>query len=94
MPPTPPWSPGESPEERQARREAYARLAAAARRAGLPIQRLHDLLGQVARNESETRAFLRDEVYGVPDSILDDLLRLRMSDLEEREGEGEGAEGS
>jgi len=36
---------------------------------------------QVAHNESETRRFLSEEVYGVPDALLDDLLRLRLADL-------------
>jgi hypothetical protein len=76
-----PWHPGETPDEQAARREAYARLSAAARRVGLPLERLSDLLRQVARNETETRRFLADEVYGVPDALLDDLLRLRISDL-------------
>lgn len=76
-----PWQPGETPEEQAARREAYARLSAAARRVGVPLERLGSLLRQVARNETETRRFLADEVYGVPDDILDDLLRVRLEDL-------------
>lgn len=76
-----PWGPGETPDEQAARREAYERLSAAARRVGLSMERLSDLLRQVTRNETETRRFLADEVYGVPDPLLDDLLRLRMSDL-------------
>jgi hypothetical protein len=35
----------------------------------------------VASNEEQTRRFLADEVYGVPDPLLDDLLRVRMTDL-------------
>ena len=80
MPPAP-WSPGESPEERAARREAYERLAAAARRAGMSLERLHVGLTRVARNETETRRFLAESVYNVPDDLLDDLIRLRLSDL-------------
>jgi len=76
-----PWHPGETPDEQAARREAYERLSAAARRVGLPLERLGDLLRQVAHNESETRRFLSEEVYGVPDALLDDLLRLRLADL-------------
>ncbi|HEX6037879.1 hypothetical protein [Longimicrobium sp.] len=76
-----PWQPGETPEEQAARREAYARLSAAARRVGLPLERLGGLLRQVAHNEAETRRFLSDEVYGVPDDALDDLLRVRLEDL-------------
>lgn len=78
-----PWHPGETPDEQAARREAYERLSAAARRVGLPLERLGDLLRQVAHNESETRRFLSEEVYGVPDALLDDLLRLRLADLPE-----------
>lgn len=63
------------------REEAYQRLVAAARRAGLPLERLHDLLSQVAHNEAETRRFLSTEVYGVPDELLDDLVRVRLRDL-------------
>ena len=83
-----PWTPGETPEERAARMRAYERLAAAARRIGLPVARLHDGLRQVARNEAETRRFLSEEVYHVPDGLLDDLLRLRFEELG-RSGEDE-----
>ncbi|MEX2584620.1 MAG: hypothetical protein WD766_15230 [Gemmatimonadota bacterium] len=75
------WSPGDTPEERAARQEAYERLLAAARRAGLSLDRLHDALGQVTRNEAETRRFLSEEVYDVPDDLLDDLVRIRLSEL-------------
>jgi hypothetical protein len=76
-----PWQPGETPDEQEARRMAYERLAAAARRVGLSLERLSDLLRQVTRNETETRRFLADEVYNVPDDLLDDLLRVRMRNL-------------
>lgn len=76
-----PWQPGETPEEQAARSEAYARLSAAARRVGVPLERLGSLLRQVANNEAETRQFLSTEVYGVPDDLLDDLLRVRLEDL-------------
>lgn len=76
-----PWAPGDSPEEVEARRLAHERLSAAARRVGLPLQTLHDLLAQVAHNETATRRFLADEVYGVPDALLDDLVRVRLADL-------------
>ncbi|HEX2079770.1 MAG TPA: hypothetical protein VHG08_18790 [Longimicrobium sp.] len=75
-----PWDQGETPDEQAARREAYERLSAAARRVGLSLDRLGDLLRQVSTNESETRRFLA-QVYGVPDELLDDLLRVRMQDL-------------
>jgi 8-oxo-dGTP pyrophosphatase MutT (NUDIX family) len=75
-----PWEPGETPDEQAARREAYERLSAAARRVGLSLDRLGALLRQVSTNESETRRFLA-QVYGVPDELLDDLLRVRMQDL-------------
>ena len=80
-----PWHPGETPDEQDARREAYERLAAAARRVGLPLERLSSLLRQVAHNETETRRFLAQEVYGVPDPLLDDLVRVRLADLADRE---------
>ncbi len=76
-----PWHPGETPDEQDARRQAYERLAAAARRVGLPLERLSSLLRQVAHNEAETRRFLAQEVYGVPDPLLDDLLRVRLAGL-------------
>jgi 8-oxo-dGTP pyrophosphatase MutT (NUDIX family) len=76
-----PWQPGETPAEQAARREAYERLAAAARRAGLSLERLAHLLQQITHNESETRRFLADEVYGVPDEHLDELVRVRLADL-------------
>lgn len=83
-----PWHPGETPDEQAARREAYERLSAAARRVGLSLDRLGDVLRQVTRNETETRRFLADEVYGVPDPLLDDLLRLRMKELDRGPGGG------
>lgn len=82
-----PWDPGETPDEQAARRQAYERLSAAARRVGLSMERLSDVLRQVAHNEEETRRFLADEVYGVPDTLLDDLLRVRLADLPLKDGE-------
>ena len=79
-----PWESGETADEREARREAYQRLVNAAKRIGLTADRLGDLLRQVATNESETRAFL-SEIYGVPDALLDDMLRIRMADLQRDE---------
>ena len=76
-----PWKPGETPEEQAARREAYRRLAEAARRVGLPLEHLGSVLKQVASNEEETRRFLSEQVCGVPDELLDDLLRVRFADL-------------
>ncbi len=78
-----PWHPGETPEEQAARREAYQRLADAARRVGLPLDHLSNLLRQVTTNETETRRFLTEQVYGVPDELLDDLIRVHLKDLEE-----------
>ncbi len=78
-----PWHPGETPEEQAARREAYQRLADAARRVGLPLDHLSNRLRQVTTNESETRRFLSEQVYGVPDELLDDLVRVHLKDLEE-----------
>ncbi len=83
-----PWEPGETPDEQDARRQAYERLASSARRVGLSLERLSDLLRQVTTNEAETRRFLSNEVYGVPDALLDDLLRVRMAD----EAKNKGAE--
>ncbi len=78
-----PWSPGETPEEKAARREAYQRLVNAARRVGMSVNQLGGLLKQVNTNEEETRRFLSSEVYGVPDDLLDDLVRVRLKDLPE-----------
>jgi hypothetical protein len=83
-----PWQPGETPEERAARAEAYRRLRAAAARAGMSLERLGALLRQVATNEAETRRFLAERVYGVPDDLLDDLVRVRLSGLDDDSGEG------
>jgi len=80
MPVREPWFEGETNEERQARREAYERLAGAAGRLGLPLERLAAMLRQLYANEAETRRFL-SEIYHVPDHSLDDYLRLRMKDL-------------
>ena len=81
-----PWHPGETPEEEAARREAYQRLVNAARRVGVPAERLAHALRAVTRNETETRRFLAEEVYGVPDDLLDDLVRVRLASLTEEEG--------
>jgi hypothetical protein len=85
MPVREPWFEGESNEERQARRDAYERLAGAAGRLGLPLERLAAMLRQLQSNETETRRFLT-EMYRVPDDSLDDYLRVRMKDLEREEG--------
>jgi hypothetical protein len=76
-----PWRHPDDPAEEAARREAYERLARAARRAGLSLDRLNQMLRQLSRNEDETRRFLAREVYGVPDDLLDDLVRVRLADL-------------
>jgi hypothetical protein len=81
-----PWEPGETPDEQDARRQAYERLSSAARRVGLSLERLSDLLRQVTTNETETRRFLANEVYGVPDEHLDDFLRVRMADAAREKG--------
>jgi hypothetical protein len=89
MPVREPWFEGETPEERQARREAYERIAGSASRLGLPLERLADMLRQLHANEAETRRFLAD-IYHVPDDSLDDYVRLRLKDLEaEERGERE-----
>ena len=75
-----PWRSGDTPEEEAARREAHRRLLASAARLGVPLEQLGALLRQVAVNEAETRRFLAEEVYGVPDDLLDDLLRVRLSE--------------
>lgn len=80
-----PWHEGETRDEQEARREAYRRLADAARRVGLSLESLGTMLRQVTHNEVETRRFLAQQVYGVPDEHLDDFLRLRMADGEEDE---------
>lgn len=74
------WHPGETPEEQAARRAAYQRLLAAARRVDLSLERLSSLLRQVAHNEEATRRFLAEQVYNVPDAELDALLRARLPD--------------
>lgn len=78
-----PWDEGETPDEQAARREAYRRLADAARRVGLSLESLGGMLRQVTHNEVETRRFLAEKVYGVPDEYLDDFLRTRMGDDKE-----------
>jgi hypothetical protein len=85
---TEPWHPGASPEEQAARREAYQRLVNAARRVGAPVDALGRMLRTVARNEEETRRFLAEEVYAVPDDLLDDMVRIRLADLGPTPDEG------
>jgi len=79
-----PWFEDESDEERQARRDAYERIASAAARLRLPLERLDAMLHHLRQNEDETRRFLAD-LYHVPDDSLDDFLRLRLKDLEDEE---------
>lgn len=76
-----PWRPEPGPDEEAARRAALERLAAAARRLGLPREQLATLLRNVQSNEEATRRFLSEEVYHVPDDLLDDLLRVHLRDL-------------
>jgi hypothetical protein len=45
-----PWFEGETPEERQARRDAYERIAGSASRLGLPLERLAAMLRQLHAN--------------------------------------------
>jgi hypothetical protein len=78
-----PWRPERSAQEDRARREALQRLADAARRLGLPREHLAALLRQVESNEEATRRFLSEEVYHVPEELLDDLLRVHLADLDE-----------
>lgn len=84
-----PWFENESNEEREARREAYERIAGAAGRMRLPLERLDAALRQLWRNEAETRRFLAD-LYRVPDDSLDDFLRLRLKDLRDEGGSPPG----
>jgi hypothetical protein len=73
-----PWDEAETPEEQAARRDAYRRLADAARRVGFSLESLSHMLRQVAHNEVETRRFLSEQVYGVADAQLDSYLRARL----------------
>jgi hypothetical protein len=47
------------------------------------LERLKGDLEIVMRNEEATRRLLAEEVYGVPDGWLDELLRVRLDDLGE-----------
>ena len=75
------WRSELTPEAASERQAALERLAAAARRLGLPRERLAALLRQVESNEEATRKFLSEEVYNVPDDLLDDLLRVHLRDI-------------
>jgi len=77
------WLPDETPEEEARKREIYQRLLDTARRIGVPLENLHRVLANLARNEVETRRFLSEEVYGVPDALLDEMVRVRMQDRED-----------
>jgi hypothetical protein len=66
----------------QEREREFVRLAAVAREAGMPIERLAAALRALAEAESETRRMLARDVYGIPEELLDDVLRIRLSDLE------------
>lgn len=77
------WRGEADPSEQERRQASLERLAAAARRLGVSAERMAGLLRELEKNEVATRRFLADEVYGVPDDLLDDLVRLRLVDLEE-----------
>ena len=62
------------------RREVLERLAAAARRLGLPRERLALLLRKLEANEEATRSFLAREVYGVTEEELDEMLRRELGE--------------
>lgn len=74
--------------ELERRRASLERLVAAARRLGVSTERLAGLMRELEKNATSTRRFLADEVYGVPDDLLDDLVRLRLADLETDEPDG------
>ena len=75
------WGGELSDEERLRRQEALERLAAAARRLGVSADRLAALLRGLESNETATRKFLAEEVYGVSDELLDDVVRVRLAEL-------------
>lgn len=75
------WRGEPDPTEQARRREALERLAAAARRLGVSADRLAALLRGLESNETATRKFLAEEVYGVPDELLDDVVRIRLGEL-------------
>lgn len=62
------------------RREALERLAAAARRLGLPAERLALLLRKLEANELATREFLAREVYNVSEEELDQLIKRKLEE--------------
>lgn len=70
------------PDDPERRQEALERLAAAARRLGVSADRLAALLRGLESNETSTRTFLAEEVYGVPDELLDDVVRVRLAELD------------
>lgn len=76
------WRDASDASEEERRREALSRLAAAARRLGVSTERLAALLRGLEGNETATRKFLSDEVYGVPDELLDDVVRVRLAELD------------
>jgi hypothetical protein len=46
------------------------------------LRRSRSSLHLQIQNEVETRRFLAEEVYRVPDAFLDDVIRIRMADLD------------
>jgi len=45
------------------------------------LRRLSTDMRRVLRNETETRRFLAREVYRVPEDWLDEVIRVRLTDL-------------
>lgn len=74
---------GESPEEYgEAYRRILERLQELVEGNRSVLERLSEDLRTVLRNEEATRRLLSEEVYGVPDGRLDELLRARLEELD------------
>lgn len=74
---------GGSPEEYgEAYRRILERLQELVEGNRSVLERLSEDLRTVLRNEEATRRLLSEEVYGVPDGRLDELLRARLEELD------------
>jgi hypothetical protein len=85
-----PWeSPKDTPEDRGRMLQHLQGLATGGRAA---LGRVAAAARQLLRSRAETRRLLAEEVYRVPDVWLDEVVRVRLQELDEPDEE-DGADG-
>lgn len=77
-----PWKDEPDEEHLEAYRRIVEHLRGLREGSRLNLERLRGDLDVVLRNEEATRRLLAEEVYAVPEGWLDELVRVRLKDLE------------